>query len=126
MGGFLTILIILAIVVGVIFVQVQARQQTSLHTPLEPGQAAEVIRRYFRIAWSPESGPGDFNFTTRLRKYPPIISIKCDAAPEGGSNVDIWVSGSHTILGAMAHAQLLWRKKRGLANRLINSASGEQ
>lgn len=114
----LWVLILVAVLAAAIYVQVAARKQVTVETSLSPDQAAQVVKKYFGLTWNEEGGPGDFNYSPKLRRDPPTISINTKPAPNGGSHVDIWVSGATHMLGFMGHAMLMWRKKRGLAAKL--------
>ena len=114
---FFSVLVILALVVGLIYVQIAARQQVNVDTALSPDETAVVIKKYFGMAWNDEGGPGDFNYAPKIRKDPPTISVRVEPSA-AGSHVSIWASGSMTMLGIMGHAFLVWRKKRGLAAKL--------
>jgi len=104
------------------FSQITGRQQVDVHSPLPPSEAERVIAKYFGVTWDKRpSGPGEYNFKPRARAYVPTLSVSCEPAQGGGSLVRMWLSGYHTYAGVMAHATLMWRKKRGLAKRLTES-----
>lgn len=115
---FISVIFVLAVLAGIVFVQLGARQQISVDSPLPPAEAEQAIKKYFGATWQSDDGPGDFNFTRRFGRDPATLSVNLEPASAGGSQIGIFVGGSHTLFGVMGHAFLMWRKKRGLAKRL--------
>lgn|SRR5664280_976405 len=108
----------------IIFSQITGRQQLDVHSPLPPAEADRVITKYFGVAWDKSpSGSREYGFKPRARAYAPTLSVSCEPAQDAGSLVRMWLSGYHTYAGVMAHATLMWRKKRGLAKRLTQPVS---
>lgn len=104
-----------------IAVQVAARQQLDINVPKPRAESAQVIEKYFGPIWTRVSGPGTYNFKPKLRMHAPTISIKLHGS-DTTSQVSVWTSDYKTIYGGMYHAGLMWRKKRGVAKRLLASS----
>jgi hypothetical protein len=118
------ILLIIIVIVGWrIFVQVAAHRQVSVALDISELEASQVTMAYFGSLWNQVPGPGQLNFQPRLRANAPTISI--DFEPDGVARcaVQVWTSGYFVRYFIMAHAQLMWRKKRGLIRRLTQSGA---
>jgi hypothetical protein len=121
----LVTLLIIAAISWAIFVQIGARRQVNVEVSGSEQEAAEQVRSYFGRMWTQVSGRGHLNYRPKLRAHAPTLSV--DFAPNGTASctVSIWTSAWTSKFGAMYHAQLAWRRKRGLAARLTGaSASG--
>ena len=118
------IVIALVIIVGLVgFVQIAARHETDLHSPLSQADAASIVAGSFGALWKPVDGPGNFNYKPKLRQKAPILSINVVEQPNG-SEVQMWVSSGVTNYGLLLHAQLMWRKKLATARKI--TAASEQ
>ncbi|MFC7612833.1 hypothetical protein ACFQV2_03445 [Actinokineospora soli] len=111
-------LLIIAVIAWTVFVQVQARRQLDVLVPLSEKAAAEAVTSLFGVTWSQVEGRGHLNFKPRLRRHAPTLSISFEPEGTGKCQVSIWTSAWKTQYGVMAHAQLAWRKKRSVANRI--------
>lgn len=118
MGGVIVVILLVAWLAWTIFVQVQARQQLHLSTPLGKIAVQEVIDRTFGSSWARVAGPGHVNVRQKLRRNSPTISIDVEPGVSAGCEIDIWMSSATTRYGMAGHAQLVWRKKRTLAQAL--------
>lgn len=117
------ILLFIALVAWLIFTQVAARQQVDLSVNRSERDAAAEIAGYFGMLWTQVHGVGDINYRPKLRMNAPTISIKLQPVDLGRCEVSIWTSAWTVRYGLMWHAQLMWRKKRGLAARLATPAA---
>lgn len=122
MSTAIVIIVVIAVLVWAGFTQVQARQQVDVETTLSPNDAAHIVEKYFGAIWTSVSGSGRFNYRPKLRKGAPTISVDIQPA-ELGCEVHIWTSAWKSYFGLMNHATLMWRKKRGLASRLLPEVS---
>jgi hypothetical protein len=119
--GVLVVIVLLALVVWLIFTQTQARRQQQVSTLLGRTGVLQAVDEVFGKTWKRVQGPGYVNLKPMLRAHAPMLSIDVETNDGGGSDVDIWMSAFSRRYGAVAHAQLIWRKKRQLASRLSNS-----
>ncbi|QKV75307.1 hypothetical protein [Amycolatopsis sp. Hca4] len=119
-------LVIIVLVAWAIFTQVGARRQLDVTVPLSEQDAAQVVVDHFGVTWSQVEGLGHLNFRPRLRMHAPTLSVTFE--PNGTSSclVSIWTSHGRKHYGMMGHAQLAWRKKASLANRLRAATSQPQ
>jgi hypothetical protein len=115
--GVVAVLIILLGIAWLIFTQAGGRQQVDVLSPHDVAQTRQLVSALFGIAWSPVRGRGDDNFKPRLRAYAPTLSISYRPTA-GGTEVQLWCSEFQTKALLMAHAQLMWRKKRSVANAI--------
>lgn len=115
------VLVVIALLCWVIFVQVDARRHVVVEVPMSEQAAAEIVAACFNVTWTRISGKGDLNYRPKLRVGAPVVSIAFD--PDGTSKcgVEIWTSQFSTRYGMMNHAQLAWRKKRKLASELVKN-----
>ncbi|TDC62068.1 hypothetical protein E1200_27055 [Actinomadura sp. GC306] len=121
MTAFLIVTALVLLVGWLIFIQVTARQQLEVATPLPPAAAREIVLESFGFAWSQSHGLGTDNFRPRMRMHRPTISIDYEPAEGGGCFVQIWVSAYTKQAGLWLHAHLCWRKKRYVARRLMRA-----
>jgi hypothetical protein len=120
MAAVWTIVVIL-LISWAIFVQFSARRQVDLSVGLSERDAAQAIAGYFGALWTQVSGQGELNYRPKLRRNAPTLSISLRPVSLGQCEVSIWTSAFSTRYGLMEHAQLMWRKKRGLASRLAQA-----
>ncbi len=118
----LWVLGVLVICAWIIFTQVGGRQQLDVLSPYDVARTRELVNSRFGVAWSRVPGRGDDNFSPRLRAYTPTLSVSYKPA-SGGTNVSLWCSAYSTKMLVMAHAQLMWRKKRSVARALAQADS---
>lgn len=116
--GFLIVLVLLAWAAWVVFTQVGARQQITISTDHDVAAARKMVAASFGVVWTRVKGRGQENFRPKLRMHAPVLSVNYQSADGGGSSVHIWCSDYKTKFGLMAHAQLMWRKKRAVARAL--------
>jgi hypothetical protein len=116
--GVVVVLVLVLFVGWMIFVQSHARKQSSFHTSQGRTAVQQAIDEVFGQTWTRVKGPGHINVKPKLRAHAPTISIDVSPGGQGGSDVDIWRSAWGSRYGVSAHAQLVWRKERQLANRL--------
>ncbi len=116
--GFLIVLVLLAWAAWVVFTQVGARQQITISTEHDVAAARKMVAASFGAVWTRVKGRGQENFRPKLRMHAPVLSVDYRSADGGGSSVHIWCSDYKTKFGLMAHAQLMWRKKRAVARAL--------
>jgi hypothetical protein len=116
--GFLIVLVLLAWAAWVVFTQVGARQQITISTEHDVAAARKMVAASFNVVWTRVKGRGQENFRPKLRMHAPVLSVDYQSADGGGSSVHIWCSDYKTKFGLMAHAQLMWRKKRAVARAL--------
>ena len=121
MAAVWTILVIL-LISWAVFVQFSARRQVDISVGLSERDAAQAIAGYFGALWTQVSGKGELNYRPKLRRNPPTLSISLRPVSLGQCEVSIWTSAFSIRYGLMEHAQLMWRKKRGLATRLARVA----
>ena len=115
------IALIILVLAWRIFLQVAAHRQVDVALDISEQEAAQVTMGYFGGLWNQVPGPGHLNFQPRLRANAPTISIAFE--PDGVARcvVQVWTSGYYVRRFMMAHAQLMWRKKRGLIRALTRS-----
>lgn len=121
MGAFLTFLVVAAVIAWQIFVQTSARRQLDIAVRMSEQEAAEIVRSSFNAVWGAVDGPGDLNYRPRLRGHAPTVSITFSPNGVRECEVSIWTSAWRSHYGIMAHAQLMWRKRRRIALRLTES-----
>ncbi len=117
----LIFLLVLGFVGWAAFTQISARQQTSVSCPYDVATANAIVTGCFGRSWVSVAGKGDLNYKPRARNRPPVISVSFDAAQSGGSEVDIWCSAFAKRYGLLEHGQLVWRKKRAVAQALTQA-----
>lgn len=123
MGAFLGFLMIIMVIAWTIYVQIGARQQVEVTTDLAEQDAGELVRNYFGTLWTLVDGPGHLNYRPKLRVAAPVVSISFSPDGTHKCGVSVWTSSWHTRYGLMAHGQLAWRKKLGVASRLRNASA---
>jgi hypothetical protein len=111
-------MVVIALIVWAIFTQVAARQQVDLSVNRNERDAAQEIAAYFGMLWTQVPGAGDINYRPKLRVKAPTLSISLQPVDLGRCEICIWTSAYTVRYGLMQHAQLMWRKRRGLAARL--------
>jgi hypothetical protein len=116
------IILVIALIAWAIFMQIAARQQLDLSVNRSERDAAAEIASYFGLLWTHVSGAGDINYRPKLRMKAPTLSISLRPVDLSRCEVSIWTSAWTVRYGLMWHAQLMWRKKRGLAARLSRTA----
>lgn len=121
--GVLIILVLVALVIYIGFLQVQARKDLHVVTSLGKIAIQETIDRTFGSTWHRTNGPGMVNVRPKLRSGAPTISVDAETSGGGGTAVHIWMSHWSTRMGMVNHAQLVWRKERQLAQRLEQAGS---
>lgn len=120
--GVVAVLVLLLVIAWVSFTQVGGRQQLDVLSPHDVARTRQLVGSLFGIAWSPVPGRGDDNFKPRLRAYAPTLSISYRPTG-GGTEVQIWCSEFQTKVLLMAHAQLMWRKKRSVASAIAQRST---
>jgi hypothetical protein len=123
--AFLVVLLLLVWAGWVVFTQAGARQQITISTKHDVATARQMVAASFGVVWTRVKGRGQENFRPKLRMHAPVLSVDYQPAEGGGSSVHIWCSAYKTKFGLMAHAQLMWRKKRSVA-RALNPAGTRQ
>jgi hypothetical protein len=121
MGVFWTLLVI-ALISWAIFTQIDARRQLDVSVAIPEQDAAEIVRDCFGVVWTSVSGPGEVNYRPKLRAGAPTVSVSFTPNGIQECEVALWTSYYHTRYGVMAHAQLMWRKRRQVARRLTARA----
>jgi hypothetical protein len=116
--GVLIVLVLLVLAGWVLFTQFGARQQITVSTEHDLASARRIVSESFGVTWTRVKGRGDENFRPKLRMHAPVLSVDYGTDESGKSTVHIWCSDYKTKVGAMAHAQLMWRKKRAVARAL--------
>jgi hypothetical protein len=114
-------LLILAFIAWNAFMQIMARQQTSITCSYDPAAARRIVSKSFGIWWTAVPGRGDDNYKSKRGSRAPTISIKYDLSQNGGCDVDVWCSAWVKNYGVMNHAQLMWRKKRAVVRALAKA-----
>jgi hypothetical protein len=114
------VIVLLLVLLGwMIFVQIAARQQVAVYLGISEQEAAQLTMSYFGRLWTQTPGAGHLNYQPAMRSHAPTISIHFEPSGTAACAVQVWVSSFETArFGRMAHAQLAWRKKQGLARRL--------
>lgn len=116
-------IVVILLISWAIFVQFSARRQVDLSVGLSERDAAQAIAGYFGALWNQVPGQGELNYRPKLRRNAPTLSISLRPVSLGACEVSIWTSAWSTRYGVMGHAQLMWRKKRGLASRLAGATN---
>jgi hypothetical protein len=117
----LIVLAILAFITWNVFVQVSARQQTTISISGDVASARRAVYAAFSPTWALVEGKGEDNFRPKLRMRAPVLSVSYEPNEAGGSEVDIWCSHFKKRYGCMEHAQLAWRKKHAVARSLTQA-----
>jgi len=118
----LFVLLVLSLIGWTVYVQISARQQVDVVTTLSEQDAAQEVLRYFGVLWTQVPGRGHVNYRPKLRADAPTMSINFSPDGTAACVVSIWTSHWTKRYGLMSHAQLMWRKKRGLAARLASAS----
>jgi hypothetical protein len=116
--GVLVVLVLLVLAGWVLFTQIGARQQITVSTKHDLASARRIVSESFGVTWTRVKGRGNENFRPKLRMHAPVLSVDYSTDENGKCSVHIWCSDYKTKVGAMAHAQLMWRKKRAVAQAL--------
>jgi hypothetical protein len=111
--------VVLVGLAALVVTQVAARGRLDVDVPCPRSESDRVVDEYFSRIWSRVPGPGTYNFRPKLRTKAPTISVTVRGS-ESMSHVSVWTSEFETTYGGMHHAVLMWRKKRGLAKRLLS------
>jgi hypothetical protein len=113
------IIVVLIYLTGLVASRALGLQETEVGTRMSRNEITEVINGYFGRIWTSVGGPGTYNYRPKLRMHAPTISIKIGTNPGGGMLVTVWTSSYTSRYGLVFHGGLMWRKRRGLAKRLI-------
>ena len=119
--GALIFVLFLAVVGWNTFVQVVARQQTSITCSYDADTARRIVSQSFGMWWKPVPGKGDDNYKAKRGSNAPTLSIDYDMGESQGCQVEIWCSHGTKRYGVVNHAQLVWRKKRAVAKALAQA-----
>lgn len=117
----MVILFIIALTGWAIVTQVKAREQIDIPTPLSEQDAARIVFDHFGPLWTQVAGAGHLNYRPKFRAGAPTVSIALTPTGMHGCTVSIWTSTFSTRYGLMTHAQLAWRKKQTLADKLVTT-----
>lgn len=112
---------VVGLLVWIVYVQSEARQQADVRCALDVVGTTAVVESFFGKTWKRVPGPGRLNARQRLKRGAPVLSVDWASSPQGGTEVSVWVSdftvrtiGGLRFVKMMDHAQYAWRKKRQL------------
>ena len=81
----------------------QAVATTTVDSPYEPAEVAQIVRDAFAgpraVLWTTTGGPGTINMRRRGVHGGITMSIDIEPLPDGGTRVDMWASGTVVYLG---------------------------
>jgi hypothetical protein len=120
--GVIIFLLVLAVIGWAAFTQIIARQQTSITCSYDLATARRIVSQCFGSWWwTAVPGRGDDNYRPRRGSKAPVLSISYDMTESGRCDVAIWCSAGVKNYGLLNHAQLMWRKKRAVAQALAQA-----
>jgi hypothetical protein len=101
----------------------QAVATTTVDSPYEPAEVAQIVRDAFAgpraVLWTTTGGPGTINMRRRGVHGGITMSIDIEPLPDGGTRVDMWASGTVVYLGFLVNfAGVVNRRKRAIARSL--------
>ena len=124
------LLIWLFVIIGVAFalgwiLSAMAKTQQNVVIRAAPADIADTIGRHFnKLWWPPVEGSGQFNFRARgfglggVIKKKPTLSIDLQAAPNGATEVQVWMSEWGQQSGVVGLADRVVLKRFGLLRKL--------
>jgi hypothetical protein len=125
-GGFLVVLVVLAIIGLFVWQFIESRQAlatSSMLTRYTPEQAAQLIHSAFggarSVLWTNTKGRGTINKRRRGWKGGVTMSIEIEPLPDGGCRIDMWASQYVEYLPFFVNmAGVVTRRKRAIAKLL--------
>ncbi|MFY1637204.1 hypothetical protein ACN27F_28690 [Solwaraspora sp. WMMB335] len=128
---FAVVVVPIAIIGWQLYETRQAVATTTVESPCEPAQVAQIIRDAFggprAVLWTTTSGPGMINMRRRGVHGGITMSIDIEPLSGGGTRVDMWASGTVVYLGLLVNfAGVVNRRKRAIARRLTAELAAGQ
>jgi hypothetical protein len=125
-GGFVAVLVGLAIVGFVVWQFIESRNAlatTSVLTRYTPEQAAQLINGAFggarSVLWTNTSGEGTINKRHRGHRGGITMAITIEPLPDGGCRIDMWASEHlEYLLVFVNFAGVVNRRKKAIARLL--------
>ncbi|MDG4765035.1 hypothetical protein O7632_13135 [Solwaraspora sp. WMMD406] len=120
---FAVVVVPIAIIGWQLYETRQAVATTTVDSPYEPAQVAQIIRDAFggprAVLWTTTGGPGTINMRRRGVRGGITMSIDIEPLSGGGTRVDMWASGTVVYFGFLVNfAGVVNRRKRAIARRL--------